>query len=516
MGITVKFYKFNKRVNSTLQPTSAGTTISNVVLKDNVSIATPILFMKSISKEYNYCYIEDFGRYYWVQHVEIAYNNMYYYYLTVDALASWQSAIKSRSKYVIRTADSNYYNLFLKDDTWVHTERPTFTTTTISDLNDWAVVGDGTYVISVVNADTHNTINPSSKMYAITPSNLKTLFSILYDLDSYSDFDIDDLTATYFNPGQYITSVRWYPFALSSIASGTSHYLDIGWYNTNSDLGTGVAVWPITSYGKTDTYTFTLPGASNWTDLDTEWTTYSLYLPGCGWVDIDPIFAGHTITLTMYVDFNTGAVYAIGKTGGNLVFETNGEFGADVQMNQVSGDIDFSRLGSNFASTLATIGLGVTAQGSSGAVSDTVSSYLSSIGANMASNYAGEYRRELNDYSQQYLNNSINSGKEVANSVKNAIVQTVLNPTVTSNGSNGARYTILNNHTIILCKRHFNHYNTDSFDDCGVLCHKDVTLGNLSGYTVVANGNIRCQATIEERNTICQMLEGGFYAEWNN
>lgn len=518
MAVTVYLYKFNKRVNSPARPSTPDKTLTDVVIKDTCSITSPVLTLDSVALNYNYAYIPDFKRYYWIQRVEVAYNNLYNFYLVVDAMASWQNAIKAKTKYILRSADSSYYNLFIKDDTWVHSEKPSYSVTDVGSIADYPQSGDGEYIISVVNNDSSETINPSSKCYMLHPSQLKTLFTILYDLDNYSNFNWDDLTATYFNPAQYITDVRWYPLAATSISTENSIILDVGWFNTASDLGTGVSVTPVTKYGVTETNTFTLPAASDWTDLSSEWTTYNLYVPGCGMVEIDPIFSGETITCTLYIDFNTGEVFAKGVTsGGSLVYQTNGMLGSDVQMNQVSGNIDFSRLGSNFVTTAATLGLGVASTGGASAVSDTVSSYLTSIGMSMGAAYSGtEYASTLNEMSQQYLNSAINSGKEVASSIKNVITQTVLNPTVASKGSDGARYTIINQHNYLLFKRKFSHLNNDCIAASGALCHKNVKLENLTGYTVVANGNIECQATIEEKNTICQMLQGGFYAEWDS
>ena len=517
MGLTIYLYKFNKRVNSPARPSTPDKTITDVVIKDNCTVTAPVLTLDSVALNYNYCYIPEFGRYYWIQRVEIAYKNLYNFFLVVDALASWQNAIKAKTKYILRSADSSYYNLFIKDDTWVHSEKPTYSITDIGSIADYPAVGDGEYIISVVNNDSSTTINPSSKCYMLHPSQLKTLFTILYDLDNYANFNWDDLTATYFNPAQYITDVRWYPLTATAISTENSVTLDVGWFNTASDLGTGVIVTPVTKYGVTETNSFTLPSASDWTDLCSDWTTYNLYVPGCGMVEIDPIFSGETITCSLYIDFNSGEVFAKGVTsGGSLVYQTNGMFGADVQMNQVSGNIDFSRLGSNWATTAASLGLGVASTGAASAVSDTVSNYLTSTGLSMAASYSSvEYASTLNSMSQQYLNSAINSGKEVASSIKNAITQTVLNPTVASKGSDGARYTIINHHNYLLFKRKFSHLNNDCIAASGALCHKNVKLENLTGYTVVANGNIECQATIEEKNAICQMLQGGFYAEWD-
>ena len=60
----VYWTNFSKRKNSTKQPTS-GTEI-DVVLKDNTSLLNPIFQTGSVPANVNYCYVADFGRYYYV------------------------------------------------------------------------------------------------------------------------------------------------------------------------------------------------------------------------------------------------------------------------------------------------------------------------------------------------------------------------------------------------------------------------------------------------------------------
>ena len=99
----VKFATTTKRENSTYQPTM--TKEVNVVLKSASSVITPTLELdrSAISHEYNYCYIADFNRYYFVK--DIIYNGAKVnYYLSCDVLASFKTAIGNSSMYVTRAA----------------------------------------------------------------------------------------------------------------------------------------------------------------------------------------------------------------------------------------------------------------------------------------------------------------------------------------------------------------------------------------------------------------------------
>ena len=70
MGISVNMYTFSKYANSTEQPAGAGTSF-DCVLKDTSGVINPTIALKldmsfNVSA-YNYAYIPDFERYYFVR-----------------------------------------------------------------------------------------------------------------------------------------------------------------------------------------------------------------------------------------------------------------------------------------------------------------------------------------------------------------------------------------------------------------------------------------------------------------
>lgn len=108
--MNVKFYTFSKRVNSTARPT--GGTDYTVILKEPSSVIAPRLDLiwtgSGSPTAFNYAYIQDFGRYYWVTNWEYQ-NRKWTATLSVDVLASWKTEIGSSSKYILRSA-SEYDN----------------------------------------------------------------------------------------------------------------------------------------------------------------------------------------------------------------------------------------------------------------------------------------------------------------------------------------------------------------------------------------------------------------------
>lgn len=103
--MNVNFYTFTKRINSTAQP-SGGTSYS-CILKEPTSVAAPEIALiwngSSNPTAYNYAYIADFRRYYWVNNWTYK-DRQWVARLAVDPLASFKSEIGASAKYVLRAA----------------------------------------------------------------------------------------------------------------------------------------------------------------------------------------------------------------------------------------------------------------------------------------------------------------------------------------------------------------------------------------------------------------------------
>lgn len=111
MSITVNLLTFKKRPNSTKVPTAAQIAAGasyGCTLLESTSLMNPT-FKLSIGSnpiDYNYCYVADFHRYYFVRDITSD-NNFWYISCEIDPLASHKSEILSGSHYVLRSA-SNY------------------------------------------------------------------------------------------------------------------------------------------------------------------------------------------------------------------------------------------------------------------------------------------------------------------------------------------------------------------------------------------------------------------------
>lgn len=496
----VYFAKFNKQIDSTAR-LATGSFDENLdcQLKDSVSVTSPslIIHRTDFNIGYNYCYIPMWKRYYFVQNYTMHTGGIWQVDLTIDVLATYRTEILSSTLYVTRSASS--YNLKLVDDTWTHT---TDFTETVTSVAFPSYDSTGSYIVTVVNNSTRISANPASQMYLMDATNLTALLAEMFDVSSYSN--LDDLTQTYFNPGQYITSCRWLPFSyayLTSLQDSTvESVVRYGWYEASN-----ASAITVTSYGLTKTFTLTLGTYTDWTDRDSNWTRYALFVPGFGVTEVDAAFSGQTLTGKISIDFNTCQANLMLTTGtGQIASQLSGKIGAEVALNQVGGSIDIPTSVGGLISKGIQFAGATAAGGGLRSGAKSVVEFFKAMGSANAAAYGGSAAAV-----QEHLTNALNGGQDVAAAAADAAKQTLLNPTVSTTGADGARYTIIDNHTIYLYRRKYSHYNP-AVAKLGGVCNQVKTLSTLSGYTQVANGLIQMTGTAEERNAITSLLEGGF------
>ena len=182
--MNVKFYQFQKRENSTAQP-GVGVTATTYVckLKDNCSIINPIIQIAKESAQawslligFNYAYIPDFNRYYFVRDIVMESNVICSISLEVDALASWKSQIGSASEYVLRSASS--YDGDIVDNLYPTKGNTTLYLSDFSPSSSKFNTSDITYIIGILN----NNDSPkfgAVQYYVLTETQLGNLMKFL-------------------------------------------------------------------------------------------------------------------------------------------------------------------------------------------------------------------------------------------------------------------------------------------------------------------------------------------------
>ena len=118
--MTVIFYKYDgirNKINKTL---SNGLTINDVIIQNDFDITAFELLIKNnnFSSEYNYCYIQDLGRYYFIDSVERMNGTIYKIRLSVDVLKSFSSQIENINAIIVKSEnpDNNFVNCVVSEN----------------------------------------------------------------------------------------------------------------------------------------------------------------------------------------------------------------------------------------------------------------------------------------------------------------------------------------------------------------------------------------------------------------
>ena len=118
MSFSVDLYQNESPVEKIGKNLTNSHTISDVVLKRDTSILRPILLINSVQDiyTYNYMYISEFGRYYFIDDIRSVNNNMWEISAHVDVLETYKSQILANTAVIRR--QSLKYNTYLNDPEW--------------------------------------------------------------------------------------------------------------------------------------------------------------------------------------------------------------------------------------------------------------------------------------------------------------------------------------------------------------------------------------------------------------
>lgn len=339
--MTVKFYTFTKKQQSTKQPAADSGTSYTVTIRSPSSVLHPVIELQGVSDPhaYNYAYIPAYSRYYWVRNLTWE-AGLWVLNLDVDALATWRSGIGSSTHYVLRSSHS--YDGDLQDSLYPTGSVPTITYTI--GARPWSagetVYGGGSYVIGLIGR------GPGSvggvTYYSLDSSQMTSLMEYLlgdgeYLRDVTSLFD----TKAEFNPQQYIASATWFPFSVGGVAVSV---LPFGWWSApvGGKLLSG-GMWMGNRYYSVDAPAH--PQAATRGDYLNyrPYTQYDLYFPGIGMVPIDNEYArsgAAKINLTVRVDYLTGtASLIVGDVDNNSQTVNTimtGKIGVSIPISQIS------------------------------------------------------------------------------------------------------------------------------------------------------------------------------------
>lgn len=112
--MNVKFY-INSSENYRVDKQITQQLSAECTLKDNTSVENPVLMIRSTSNisSYNYMYIPDFGRYYYINEIVSVHNGLWEIHAHVDVLMTYKSQIRGCNATFKR--QENLFNLYLDD-----------------------------------------------------------------------------------------------------------------------------------------------------------------------------------------------------------------------------------------------------------------------------------------------------------------------------------------------------------------------------------------------------------------
>lgn len=211
--MNITFYTVSKKRNSTRQPSSGTSYTGTLTQASGVVSPTIIMEFGNTAPAYNYAYITEFGRYYWINEITSVGGGLWEVSMSVDVLATYKTAIGSSSKYVLRSASQ-----FDGDITDMkYPTKAGFTMATPqryqSGFNSNNM--DGTYIVGIISPTGGY---GSLSIYNMTPAEFSGLKSTLSPATYYqniTDVDLQNLAISVVDPLQYIAWVKYYPAAIA-------------------------------------------------------------------------------------------------------------------------------------------------------------------------------------------------------------------------------------------------------------------------------------------------------------
>ncbi len=97
--------------NNTIGKTLTDGVDFNIVFKDNANVGNPRIKLRTDKPihDYNYCYIPNFNRYYFITDTDIKNNSLFDIGLRVDVLESFKDDILDSEGVISRAVDGNKY-----------------------------------------------------------------------------------------------------------------------------------------------------------------------------------------------------------------------------------------------------------------------------------------------------------------------------------------------------------------------------------------------------------------------
>lgn len=330
MAITVNFYSFAKRDNSTAVPTSASLMNSyDCNLKDGTSLLDPVLVLEYAGIPY-WSHFSMEGRFYKITDIRSIRQTIIEVSGTVDVLATWKDEIMASSAFVAYDSSANTE---MVDSRVSMKSTPTITVAT---NDNWVYLGKGICVIlNVISAENLYSASPGSQNGVITfAMDYQDARSILSGYKAWADittpppvsppttwdgwlmayleqsfqtvrngFSYDDITKA-------VQSAWVFPSKWDRVAGSQVGYVYLGGYRS---ITSAVRA----NLGAIEDLDVNIPWQSTDWRRNAPYTEIVLYIPYVGVISIPPSSVLNVTSLRVHYDFN----YADGS--GTVTVRTN-------------------------------------------------------------------------------------------------------------------------------------------------------------------------------------------------
>lgn len=383
--MTVNFWAFTKKSNSTARPTATPAQSLDCKLKDQSGVLRPVLEVAGITNPsaLNYAQISAYGRYYYVTDWTY-YRGIWEASLQVDAMATYRTQIGSAEKYVLRSAyarNLNVVDTLYPAETWAVDEVTTGT------FNWTRSITAGNFVLGIVNRSQH--LGMPVTYYRVTTAMIRKMMRLMFpqpvdDWATALSYTSQSLVRAIYDPMQFVTSCRWFP---CPVATDTLEDMGFGNYDGNfvdADDPSPLEGNPVSNPVNWSGYQQILSLPSGWLSRAARERSNPychIYIKCNPWgvVEIDPmdLTTADAIVLRAYPDYisGDGRLEIHSRTGSTLrlLHQANAKISVDIQLANTSQNLG------GVLSSLA--GIGAAAASGAGAIVSTLAAAGSALDA---------------------------------------------------------------------------------------------------------------------------------------
>lgn len=455
--LTIKLYQFSKNKNSTKQPDNSVTQVSySALMKTASSLINPVITIKESPIGYNYCYIADFERYYFITDMTYALGE-WELSLSVDSLASFKSDLGNVTVLVTRSASNK--NGLLKDELYPLTGSYTSSVQTWSPFD---LDNSGYYYVST----TGNVRRTWQMSRSVFDSLCNAIMSYGGDGTLWSTVE-QCLQNSANNPIDYVANCYWLPF---SMTSGVGiNQIQVG----TQTFTLSAAAFPVYEKKYTISHTFMLsdhPQASvrgDYCNMN-PYSEHILSAAGFGNISVPGDIltrSTNTVDVSIMIDTTVGDAVMVAKANGVRFARINSGMGVNIPLTQRTKDV----VGGATSIITGAAGMGV-------------GMYTGRLGTTLSG--AATYIGGISEISK--------------------------NMTSTT-GSNGSMTGLFDNISLTSVWHTFSGFDNDNN---GCPYSQNVQLNTLSGFTQCEKGVFKsAKATESEINEINSYMVSGFYYE---